>query len=309
MTKLPIIGTATESVGFGFGRAGTTLRLGWFSFLLFLVVYGYSLWLLFGSLIDLGGGWEAIMSGEFDEDVFDDMYTDPAMMAKLNLASLLPYLAMLFLVPVYTIITQIAADDREAPGGPMFFRFGLREILFAAAAIFWYILICIAFVVGIIPGVIMLVIGAVGAEGDGLGTVGLLSIPVFVIGLLAALWVYARLVPFLPAVAVEKDFALASAWTMGKGNGWRIFWSMVLMVIIMIALSLGAYLVFGLLGLIGYGIYEALGTGGVAVGLYAVLGLAGLVAIAWMSAVLFGIQVAFPALVYRNLKGNVTEGA
>lgn len=145
-----------------------------------------------------------------------------------NLASLGPsvlmmlgyfILALLLYAVIYAAVVELASGQRQG-GALVHFAFGPREWrMFRAFLAFAGLLIGLVMILWMLAGVVFTFVAHGGAMPQPLG--GMVMIGALYVIVLAAM---PRLFLLLPAIAVcEEGPVLRRAWTLSKGNFWRLF--------------------------------------------------------------------------------------
>lgn len=132
-------------------------------------------------------------------------------------------------------------DERQA----FYLRLGLRELWFGLTAVILTILATVAYF-----GVVLLMVALFGVLGFGLGGSSGAVAAIFVVLLLPVMfwfwiWVWVRMSMATTMAYAEKRIRVFSSWRLTKGHSLRIF---------LVALSLFAMMVLGLLVLLGGGL-------------------------------------------------------
>lgn len=239
--KLPIAETAVEALMFGLKRTGTAFRLAWPGFVLYLLLAAGALFFLLSAYPEfhtlMAALGEAISSGgESDLDFdFDDTMgvPDPA---RLALAMVMFSVAAAAFVPAYVVISRVAAGDIEAPRTWFYFTWGGRE---------WRTVLTFV-------GIQVAMVGLCGALAVGMGPL-LLTIddPVFawvpvvlpIVMVVLSFWLILRCALIIPAAAIENDINAFEAFGATGGNVFRLIGSFILLMIMLCASVLAAFLV------------------------------------------------------------------
>lgn len=169
---------------------------------------------------------------------------------ELNAVSLQSNLGSLLLLPVSLAIWVMfegASQRRYIRAEGFRLRIGADEGRLALVGLIWGALLIggyFALALGaIIPGVI---VGAIAGVAAGVIVGGL----VFLGGIVAALWLFARLSPASALTIRDRQIRFFEAWNVTKGNGWGLTGSYFMLFLGFTILSLIAYGVLGILGFI-----------------------------------------------------------
>lgn len=213
--KLPVGEVIGDSFRFGFDRFLLMIRLGWLP--LAVLIAG-------GVLLSMSGVGAFGVAGIANAGLF-------------ALAIVVLIIGGLLFVPVYVILTQAAAYGRFEPPRGLFgaLRFGGREGRVIGATLLLAVIFIAAVVVG---SMLIAALGAVFGQGGGGGVLVLVLVGIAFVAVL--LWLYTRLLLFVPLAAIENRISLSAAWAATKGNAWRLF----AVVLVFAALSIAISLVF-----------------------------------------------------------------
>ena len=307
--KLPIVDTALGGMAFGWKNIGTTIRMGWLGFVLFLVV-------VFGSMAAVAG---PDFIGNFASEIEkleDNADVEPEFMFEL-IALYFAFLGAILVgslafLPFYVVMHRIAAGEIDPPGGLGYFKLGGREV----RVIIGYIVLF--FVSLAVLAVLLVPVGGMMAAGglfsaDATEEVVVANIALIMLAYLLAwvalIWINIRLITFLPAVAIENRLVFMRSFKMTGGNFWRIFVSYLLFSLIMMAVVMALEIVIFIFIGIGVAIYSSLGGGDIGQTGLILGGVAGLIfaiIVGLFIAFTSGASMAFSALVYKQLKNNAT---
>jgi len=201
MNKIPVGATIAHAYRFAFGKFPALLGIAWLPFAI----------LIAGSL--LVARQSILLSAAMAGRNFSGMGS--------TLLILLPF----YIVTLVLTLMQFAGMTEEALGtrkGSRFFYFNLGRPLWRLAGTFvLFLLVAIGMIIGAVVGVaaISFLGGLAGTVGRGIAVaVGTIAI---YLGLIYA-WVRASFL--LSPVAIAEDrIGLGRAWSLGKGNFWRVF--------------------------------------------------------------------------------------
>lgn len=168
-------------------------------------------------------------------------------MDELTAASAGANLASMALLPVSLalwVLFEAASQRRYIRSDGFSLRLGADEGRLAIVGLIWCALLIagyLALAIGaVIPG---LIVGAIAGAAVGVVTGAL----VFVIGLVAALWLYARLSPASALTIRDNQIRFFEAWNVTKGCGWRLagsylllFFGFMILTLVLYAVLIGA---------------------------------------------------------------------
>lgn len=324
MTKLPVGSTALDAVKFGFKNMATTIRLGWVG-LLVSIIFGAVAVGFFAAAV----GWESfevleqLDSGDF-QDEMEALHAVLELYAGIWLVVLFAGLAF---VPLYVILTKMAAGVADSPGGIGYFRFGGTELKYVVGAIMIFVLHLIVAALASLPAFYSFGFAISGGfantdlnttghdpaaienmvESSAFGIGGALGVLFIVLAVVAIIWFTVRVITFLPSIAADDRLDLGRAMKMTRGNVWHIIGAVILFWLLLyaieIAVSIGAVIIF----LIFAFLFQAAGAAVEGLGLVVII-LGGLVGFfVFLFYLMFNIAagIALPANIYRNLKANV----
>lgn len=155
-----------------------------------------------------------------------------------NGLSNLMQLVGLLLTAMITVPLTRAIVSEEKPG---FLRLD--------AAVWWYVLAQVVFglvILAIFLGCLAIFGGLIAITGSGMDLEGAAAL-IVLIGFVTFLFIVIRLALFLPEVAVTGKFGFRAAWSMTRGNVWRIIGlSFLLLLAMIIAMIVVCAVLFGL---------------------------------------------------------------
>jgi hypothetical protein len=214
MNKIPVSRTIAFAYSFTFGQIGTVIGLIWLPLLVFFV----------GDFFATTYYAQGIEAWSAD--------ADPAAIGKPFLALMGFYVAAMFVIAVIGVsITRQAMGLRKG-GAIVNFGLGTAEInLFLSflAAYLVVIAVCIGLFLGLlvfggIAGVVLNTFTASMSKAAMATAALVLGVAVGLAMIAVVIYVSARLVFLLAAVTVaEEKIDLVRAWSLTKGNFWRIF--------------------------------------------------------------------------------------
>lgn len=208
---------------------------------------------------------------------------------------ILMFLAFFALTPVMTVIYEVSAGRRPWPTGFLYFRFGGRELRTIAGSYILSVLIQ-AFVLGIMGPIVVFVLLGASTMNE------IVAVSTIVLGYLtfivATIWVSLRTVAIIPAIAAENRLIFIEAFKATAGNAWRLFFSIIILGILL-SLLYGVFMIafFALSGL----------TAVMPEALQVVMGVVIMVFLALAYIVLLGIEISYGGLVWRSVRGNVMD--
>jgi hypothetical protein len=169
---------------------------------------------------------------------------------ELSAASMQSNLGSLLMLPLSLVIWVLfegASQRRYIRAEGFRLRIGADEGRLALVGLIWGALMIggyFALALGaIIPGVI---VGAIAGVAGGVAVGGL----IFLAGIIAALWLFARLSPASALTIRDRQIRFFEAWNVTKGNGWGLTGSYFMLFLGFTVLSLVAYGVVGILGFV-----------------------------------------------------------
>ena len=152
---------------------------------------------------------------------------NPAGLAPADAVKILPFYALV--MPVVLVFWSVLlcavyrAVLRPAEGGLGALRFGVDELrMIALTVILWMLMFFGLFMIGLVASPGMAPAGAGGVSVNPLGAVGLLA------GAGAAIWAFVRLSLAAPMTFVTGELHLIRAWTLTRGQFWRLLGAYVL---------------------------------------------------------------------------------
>ena len=169
---------------------------------------------------------------------------------ELSAASMQSNLGSLLMIPISLAIWVVfegASQRRYIRAEDFRLRIGADEGRLALVGLIWGALMIggyFALALGaVIPGVI---VGAIAGLAGGVIVGGL----VFLVGIVAALWLFARLSPASALTIRDRQIRFFEAWNVTRGNGWGLTGSYFMLFFGFTILSLLAYGVVGILGFV-----------------------------------------------------------
>ena len=217
--KLPIMATVSGVIGGLFSKFGSLLAIGWFVLLLLL---GLGVAIPYWGIV-------SVLAGALGIDAVN-------MEVIVQLVSAFLQLVLLGVISVAWYRKLLLAEDTNSI---VYFRLGKRELVYFVYLVTYGIVFSL--LVGGLVGSGWLIFQAMGA-GWQVNLFGFAST-------ILVLFLVFRTMLVLAGVAVDQPQALRSAWKISQGNCWRIFWSIVLLYIVLIlvyAAVLGIALVSGI---------------------------------------------------------------
>ncbi|MEM6650500.1 MAG: hypothetical protein AAF603_09650 [Pseudomonadota bacterium] len=244
--KLPIAETALESLIFGLKNVGTALRLGWFSVLLFIGLWGVAGAVMASAIsAETWQNWIDLSQTPPDQlgpEVFSlssiDM-REGGIIARSTLASLLVFASFFVFTPVAVVLSQIASGDRPAPKGVIYWRWGGREWRVIATLFIYMFTILFVMTALTLFSTIMAV--SIGNSGD--ITLSWLPALISIVIFCTTTWVYLRLILVVPAAALENRMNFIEAVGATGGNVFRLFGSFLLLMVLFFFVFIAATLV------------------------------------------------------------------
>ncbi|MEL7030380.1 MAG: hypothetical protein AAGL49_14500, partial [Pseudomonadota bacterium] len=298
-----------ETVSFGLKRWGVVLRVAWAPMLATAVVAAAALFLAFGPVMN-DPELVAVIEGLEDE-------TDMSVITE----TMQPYLGtlapamILGLVVIFIAATafygMIAAPISrlvilgEEPQGIFHLRFTGPAARYAVTQGLLILIGLLMF------GLVFAVTGAVamtgGEAGEPPGALSGLGLGLFLAAPIVLILVNVRLLPMSPGSAAEDRILLLAAWRMTKGRFWALFGAAVVYFLLVLGIAMGVQIAMSLVqgvGVLVTGLLAAAFGGGGAF-LSAVVGaliaFVLLIANAIYLAFSYALQIAFPAIIYREL--------
>jgi hypothetical protein len=305
--KLPILRPAVEAIVFAFENIISIARIAWLPVLLVILLYCMS----FFAFLGIGVG-DVIGGGEGIDATMERAFGGPGLFGfYIAQFTVLPVVAMLLLACVYVAIIRAAVErDHAFPSGIAFFQLGVREIRFVLTQILYGLFIGVsAFImIVILAATAWLTSAAIEAVDSAaqfliIAPVVVLVVFVFMIWL----WLVLRFLPVTAIAAVENRIAFGDAWSMTRGNFWRIIGAGLLFIFLYQAVVTVFAIVAVIPGLLVAGIFFSAGA---ALGeVIAVIGLVFLVIIGaiFLAALIAfgaGAEISFPARIYAHLSGR-----
>ncbi len=228
ITKLPVGNVASQSLNFAWSNFGTLLRIGWFPLLASAI---FSAVANFPSLANDAAG--TTVGG----------YAIVVLLAGIGAT----VLWAMFAVAVHRMILL----DEPASDEWFYLRFTGQEIRYAIAP----------FLIGLIPilvliGVVVLFFGAdvISVPESRADTPAIQLLGLF-LGIALFVYVAVRLILVMPIIVAEGKIGIRRAWSISKGNFWRLIGAHLLMGMAIIIFVL----VFGLLAAFGVYIGSSVG--------------------------------------------------
>ena len=288
--KIPVGQVAGSAIGFAWDNFFTLIRIGWFPIL-------------------LSSFFSYVGNIPFDPQA-------PAWTAGVNpLIFTVSYILAFLCWAVFAVsVHRMILVDQESPSGLVYFRVTLDEIRYALAP----------FVIGIIPltliaiGVFLLV-GADALSGlqesadtsiavEGSNIEGW-KVAVFIVLLLASIFVYLRLSLSLPIIAAEHKFGLGLSWSLTSGN----FWRMILVSLLLFATLIGVFLIVGIafaaLGLAGAGLGVSPSDGGIGTTVTVATVATAVGTLFFLNFLATVISIAVLSFIYQSLTDEALSGA
>ncbi|MEO1015456.1 MAG: hypothetical protein AAFX08_09755 [Pseudomonadota bacterium] len=312
--KLPMLRPVLEAVTFGFDRIGMMIRIAWLPILLVIALQigaGAMICDSFGvfdnaEVIDL----DALGEPNIDLDEID-IQVDPGSVGGAFLWLLVVGLGtVLLFAPVLVAATRAATrDDYEPPSGPAYFAMGPRQVRYAIVQIVYGLLVLLlavlfggaAFTVG--AGAVAVAVDMESQLSPLLASSGITAgIAIAIIGI----WIGLRFLPVLAIAAVEDRIAFGDAWTMTKGNFWRLVLSALFFLQILQGATYVLFIVFVVPVLVIAALIAGAISGLIGPAAFVLVGLAALVllpAVIAVAAFSLGAQAAYPGRVYAYLSG------
>jgi hypothetical protein len=171
-------------------------------------------------------------------------------MDELNAVSLQSNLTSLLMLPLSLavwVVFEGASQRRYIRGEGFRLAIGADEGRLAIVALIWIALLFggyLALVFGtVLPG---LIIGLIGGAAAGAIVGGL----IFLVGLVGALWLFARLSPASALTIRDRHIRFFEAWNLTRGNGWRLAGSYFLLLagyVVLVSVSFVVLLLLGIL--------------------------------------------------------------
>jgi hypothetical protein len=177
---------------------------------------------------------------QFFSTAMSGAQADPAAsmqaMSALNRAVGPFYLAA---IPIYMVM--LGALNRSlvfgsSKGWLLGLKMGMDEVRAIIVTFVGSILVLVPYIGAVVLGMVVAAIGAglAGATGqNSVALVGLLAIPIFVIGVCLMIWVGIRLSLAVPASIGEKKWVVFESWSMTKGRFWTLFLAYLILYLIM----------------------------------------------------------------------------
>ncbi len=175
------------------------------------------------------------------------------------IGSLFGFIGLLFLgmVVIGTVVIAAALRAELEPEKSAFgyLRLGGQEMwVLGANVVLFIVFAAVGFVLGIPLAIVTAALGLSAAAGGGFpqnpgGMVQAMSgmIGIRLLGQLAiqvvVVWLWCRLGPGVVMTFKERQFRLFESWNLTKGHAWRIFLSMLLVWLIMMAILFVAYII------------------------------------------------------------------
>ncbi|HWA92422.1 MAG TPA: hypothetical protein VG889_20460 [Rhizomicrobium sp.] len=221
-SKIPVGRTIARSYGFAFGNLVNNLGAIWIPVaILYALTYFFQKQYM-AALLNVGT-------------------RDPG-----SIAAAMPFLLCATVVFVLLFVPQVAALAKEALGlrkGNAFlqFPFGADAWRLIGAYLLFYVVLIVIYILLIVASLVLGIVA--GSVGDHVPTAaaGLIGIAIalFVVG--AILYITVRMSFLLPPVVVaEQRVSLIRGWELTKGNFWRIF-LIVVVLILPFAIAEGIY--------------------------------------------------------------------
>ncbi len=282
------------------------IRIAWLPIVLVILLYAGSFVLLAGA-----GLGSADFSGADPEEAIGALFESSGFLAGyLVISFVMPFVSMLILACVYVAVTRAATyTNFEPPSLPFYFALGSRELRYFVTQILYGIII--GFSAMITAGLVFGAIGltAVATEAVDGQAKALIAAPGAALAIwivLVWLWIVLRLLPVLPIAAVENRISFGDAWTMTKGNFWRLLISGALFVSVLQGVVMMLFIIFfipaaviiGLLAFVGFGV-----VGPAAFALFVLLALFLVPAVIALASFTLAAEAAFPARIYAYLTG------
>jgi hypothetical protein len=209
----------------------------------------------------------AVMFALFGTTIFNSItalvksgQTTPSPQLILGLiGSLFGFLGLLVLgawaISTVLIAAALRSELDPAKGAFAYLRLGGQELwVLGVTFVLGLVLFAAAMVMAIPLGILtmMMALGSITGGGAPTGVGGLSQafasmFAVRIIGQLiiqvVILWLWCRLAPGVVMSFKEREFRLFESWNLTKGHAWRIFLSMLLVYLIMIAIGIVAYII------------------------------------------------------------------
>ncbi len=295
----------TESFRFGFSQFGTVLKCLLVPYILMIV----GLCLVFIGLIDFGS-IEAMDYVEEPESLPEFLAFFDSML-RLSLGGSIVLLvvgAVIVSLPYFggiASIFRVVGMDEEPRGwfhlrfdGPMWRTFFAYFIMMVLQWVIYLIAFAIAFAMN--PDMFAMFGDLENIDNNPellLSFMGSFFL-IFFISLIVMMVVFTKLAPFPAASACENRLMLINSWTRTKGHAWTILAGYILLILALIAAQIGFQIFTSVLqGL--FGVLTAMGVG--MAGVVGVIGILILIASIFFGLFTTGVQMAFPAVIYRYL--------
>jgi hypothetical protein len=195
MSKVPVLSTVSRTYGFLLGDIVTVLQVAWLPMLLAVGVNYYYGQQLNPALV-MKGGPEAAMQAS-------------ALGFGIGIVSLLANIMV-------TVALLRVVMFGQRPSAPFHIWFGMTEL----RTLLVYVLLTVALIAAVLAGTLVLgIVGAAASSAGGGAIIGVIAVAlVFVL-----LWAMLKLT-ILPAVILaENTLGVERAWSLSKGNAFRLF--------------------------------------------------------------------------------------
>lgn len=307
--KLPVVDTVFGTFGFAFKRFLTVFKV---ALLPSIILMGPILYLV---LTQLGGLMETIIAFAEATEGSEPSEED----AQALFVSMMPFLGvMMLMLPLQMLyVSMIAVPLHRAivlDEKPGIFRLdGLVWRYFFGQIVFLLLIVAISLVVFIPMGIGIGLIESSMGEGENAGV--LATVGLFFIGMVLFLFLVIRLSLFMVEISVSGQFGVRAAFAKTSGNVWRIIGAGLLYILLFIGVAIVMEIInYGFIGVALVTHLDALEAAGESEDIAAIfavlkdmavspLGGIYLAVMAVMSLFVTGLEIAFPAMMYRNLGG------
>jgi hypothetical protein len=230
MTKLPVGSTIRHAYSFTFGELGTIIGLCWLPLVLIAIL----------QFLPYAFGGDPMAPAE-----------NATAQGRHGIESLVSSLVMILLYAVaYVPVTRQALGLRKGPA-IVHFALGLPEFrVFGALLLFFLVIFAMAIGIGLLG----LVAGGISVMTGKNPIAGFAFALVILTALLGFIYAIVRLgFLIVPVTVAENQVSLTRAWTLTRGNFWRIFGTLLAVLVPLYILHLG-----GLIALVGPGLFAPL---------------------------------------------------
>lgn len=217
-SKVPVFGSFGFAYREGIGKYATYLKVAWLPAVVAAAVMTLPSYVM-PHLLSNDGAQDQVA------DTFSQFFSSEFIVALL----LATVLQVLLVIPLYAVWYRQAAMGPEFALGGSKWPYGTRERRLLLASLFLF-LCCVIFV-----AVLFAVLSTVAT--------GALAFIVGFSAIVAYVYCIGRMIPLLVGAAVGDEVSVSESWQITQGQGWRIFFSVLVLVI-------SSALLFALIGFI-----------------------------------------------------------